>query len=72
MGDLFRATKLIQVGSIIEYTRRDRMSQYIRARGIVVRIRIHRSHFLTQLVIMHPHNGPDIICMGDVCNLIAV
>ena len=72
MGDLLRATKRIRVGSIIEYKYKDRLNGFTRARGIVVRIREHQSHFLTQLVLMHPDNGPDVIWMGDVCNIIAI
>jgi len=71
MWDL-RATLLIQTGSIIEYKYKDRLGGHVRVRAIVVRLKVHRTHFLTQLVVVNPSTGHDIIFMSSVCTIIAI
>jgi len=71
MWDL-RATLRIQTGSIIDYSYKDRLGGQVRVRAIVVRIKVHRTHFLSQLVVVNPSTGHNIIFMSDVCNIIAI
>jgi hypothetical protein len=67
-----RSTLLIREGSIVEYSYIDRVGGFTKLRGIVVEMKLHSSHFLTQLVVLQAGGGPDIIFIKSVTNIIAI
>lgn len=67
-----RATLLIREGSIVEYSYTDRLGGYTRIKALVVDMKPHSSHFLTQLVVLQAGGGPDIIFISSVTNIIAI
>ena len=67
-----RNTLKIREGSIVEYSCVDLVGGYSKTRALVIDMKHHPSHFLTQLRVVQACGGPDIIFIHSVTNIIAI